>query len=112
MDMSLLQAIEEQAHRAFILADNCFFDSWLRAIDFRAAVAGLVNVGVGLDLVALEVFRGCRVDGLSEREFESIRFSAHLMDFKRNFAGPDQALKGEWFAAARAPAPVRSVNEE
>src|SRR5678816_47422 len=95
VDVALLQAIEDETDGALVSAYDGFLDNGLGAIDFRAAVAGLVNVSVGFEFICLEIFGRQGIDGLSEREFETVGFDTHLMNFEGDFAGPDEPLEGE-----------------
>ena len=48
---------------------------------------------------------------MRERQLEAIGFSTHLVDFKRNLAGPDHAFDCKWFGTLRSPTTICSAGE-
>src|SRR5262245_1519130 len=99
MHVTLLQTIEDQTYRTFVSTDHRPLNDRMSAVNLGAAVARLVNVGIGFQLIILNVFSACRVKRFGKGKFKAVRLDAHFVDFKRNLAAPNQALKGKWFSA-------------
>src|SRR3569623_4666 len=100
--MPLLKAINDQPHGPVVRAYDDILDRRVRAIDFGAAVACLVDISVGLKRVTIRVFCGGLVNRLGEREFEAIGLRVHLMNFEWDLVRPNQSLKGERLSSSRA----------
>src|SRR5437016_140702 len=99
MDVPLREAIENQPEAQAVCAQGGALNDGGGLIDLGAAVGGLVNISVGLDLVRAWRFGGRSIERFGEGKFEPVRAGTHLLNFERSVAGPNQPLQGKRFPA-------------
>ena len=110
--MAAHESVDDEAHAQAVGRDDGRLHGRLGLVHLGAAVAGLVDVGEGVQGVVLGVGRGGGVDGMGELDFEAVmlrRDGAHL---EGRTALEAHALEGEGLRAARAPAAVGAADEE
>ena len=103
VDMTFLNAFDEEADAQFIVRNNGSFDNGFGVIDFRAAIAGREVVGVGGEDVGFRISGDCGVDGEGEIKDETIRSDVDLFDLKGRFPGPVEALNGKRLFSTNRP---------
>ena len=111
MNVASLETFDLQMHGATVVGDVHTLDRRRRVVNFGAAVARLIDVSVRLHRVRTDVRCGHGVDRLRKRQFESVRSGLHFVNFKWDFASPDEPVERIRFAAARAPAAIRAADE-
>lgn len=67
VDVAALEAVDFQPHAAAVGGHCGPLNLRRRLVDFRAAVGGLVDIGVGLQAVRLRIAGRPRVDQVRER---------------------------------------------
>ena len=111
VNVPFLELVDGQPHAQAVGGDLGFGNGGLGGVHFRAAVVGLVNIGVGRERIGLGIAGTGGVNLVSESKLKAVLLGMHFMDFKRRLAGPDQAIQRVRLAAAGSPAAVGAADE-
>ena len=111
MHMTNLEAIDEEPHRFAICAHGGGCNRRIRMVDFGAAVAGLIDVGVRRQIIGLNRQGSILIHVVGKREFKSIRLGSHFVNLEGNLARPVESLKRVRFATRRPLTSVRATDK-
>ena len=92
VNVAFREGAQDETRAAAIGSHGDAGDRRLGLVDLRAAIAGLIDVGVRLQLERLR--RDTRgIDRLGEDEVEAVGLRFHLQNLERRGAGEDEALQ-------------------
>jgi hypothetical protein len=103
---------DHEADSTSVLRDNRFANLTSSREYLVTAVLLVIVVRVTAQKVRFWLSSPSAIDGLSERQFETVWNRSHLLNLERDFSRPDQSLQTVGRMAERAPTPVRQPREQ
>ena len=112
VDMAADESVDDEAHLESVGGHGGGLDGRRGLVDLGAAVARLVDIGEGIEGVVLHVGGRGGVDGVGERDFETIIAGGDVVHLEGRLTLEAHALEGEGLRTARTPATIGTTDEE